>query len=54
MVHPEDLPLTIFDLHPNRPPQPLLIDSETAVTYMYVEMHAFQEDWSTDGILASM
>ena len=52
MIHPNALIMTIFDFHPNRPPEPLVVGQESAVTYMYIELHASRENWSTESELA--
>lgn len=52
IVHPSELILTIFDLFPYEVPEPIVVGPQSAVTYMFLELHANQEDWSLESKLA--
>ena len=52
MVHPNELILTIFDLYPYDIPDPIAVGPESAVTYMFLELHTNQEDWNMKSKLA--
>ena len=54
IVHPGDLILTVFDLYPYKVPEPIVVGPESAVTYMFLELHANKEDWNIESKLTGI
>ena len=53
IFHPENLIFSIFDLQPNHLLEPLVVNTNSATTNMYLDMQASEEEWTTESQLAS-
>ena len=53
ILHPQHLPYAIFDMYPHRPPEPLMLQTDSAVTYTFITMQALKEEWTIDSQVAS-